>query len=464
MEELQARYSSETAWQHMALARCLIDLGDVAAALACVWEAKAGPLLDLRAAASALDPPAQAALDAAKADLSRWRAGESEHQRKLLDALREGQGERASYHRAEAARARRAVESAERQLIAAMRGLADRTGQVDLPGVRAVQAALPPGTLLLEYALLGDTFVCLLLWPGAPARYRPLASRASIMTLLNRWAVVLRSDPDDRYPAQTEQRRRQVLAALYAALVAPLIDDLADADALLIAPADILTHVPWAALDDGASALGERLTITLTPSGALWAAPFHPPPAEAPPLVLGHPGVGDRFLPHVLAELSAVARALPDARMNSAATSANLRAGPPPRLLHIACHGVTRPDTPICSYLELADGPFLLLEAHRLSLHGTALVTLSACETGERPGYGEMALALAGAFLCAGARAVLASLWAVDDNAAADLMVAFYAHLASGDPPATALRAAQLATRARHPLHWAAFQLWEGAR
>jgi CHAT domain-containing protein len=226
----------------------------------------------------------------------------------------------------------------------------------------------------------------------------------------------------------------------------------------------VLAHVPWAALSDDDRPLAARVTLTLTPSGALWAAPFTPPPASGPPRILGYAGVGERFLPAVAAEVAAVARALPDAQVIAPAAGDDLRAGPPPRLLHIASHGVTRPAAPACSYLELADGPFLLLEAHRLDLRGTALVALSACETGERPGYGEMALALAGAFLCAGARTVLASLWAVDDSAAAALMAAFYARLAAGDPPAVALRSAQHAIRPAHPLHWAAFQLWEGAR
>ncbi|KPV51887.1 hypothetical protein SE17_18690 [Kouleothrix aurantiaca] len=162
-------------------------------------------------------------------------------------------------------------------------------------------------------------------------------------------------------------------------------------------------------------------------------------------------------------ELAAIANHLPGALLNAAATCANVQALPPPQLLHIAAHGRTNADAPLYSTIELADGPLLLFEAHRLDLRGTRLVVLSACETGVRPDYGDMALALAGAFLCAGAQAVLASLWRVADDAAAALMDRFYAGLAAGSEPAAALAQAQRQVRADYPLDWAAFQLWAGA-
>jgi len=64
-------------------------------------------------------------------------------------------------------------------------------------------------------------------------------------------------------------------------------------------------------------------------------------------------------------------------------------------------------------------------------------------------------------FLLAGAPAVLATLWTVDDETAATQMAAFYRGLGNGLRPAAALRQAQLELRRAypHPYHWAAFVL-----
>jgi CHAT domain-containing protein len=93
------------------------------------------------------------------------------------------------------------------------------------------------------------------------------------------------------------------------------------------------------------------------------------------------------------------------------------------------------------------------------------LVVLSACQTAVGKDYrNEGMLTLAGAFLKAGARAVISSLWKVDDEATAALMAAFYEEMfINGLPPAAALRAAQLRIsrqpRWRSPYFWAGFTL-----
>jgi CHAT domain-containing protein/Tfp pilus assembly protein PilF len=115
---------------------------------------------------------------------------------------------------------------------------------------------------------------------------------------------------------------------------------------------------------------------------------------------------------------------------------------------------------------ELADGAedgiLTALEATGLDLEGTDLVVLSACETGigeVRPGEGVYGLRRA--FVIAGARTLVMSLWKVDDAATAALMSRFYRRLASGEDKAEALRQAQLEIRRvdawRHPFFWASF-------
>jgi CHAT domain-containing protein len=90
---------------------------------------------------------------------------------------------------------------------------------------------------------------------------------------------------------------------------------------------------------------------------------------------------------------------------------------------------------------------------------------LSACETGSGRLEGEEGIMdLARSFLIAGAKSVVASLWAVDDLSTATLMGFFYEHLAAGLEVREALRQAQLdfirnyGSKAE-PYYWAGFEV-----
>jgi CHAT domain-containing protein/tetratricopeptide (TPR) repeat protein len=465
MEELQARYSSETSPYHLCLTAAHLALGDVAQAFEAVCIAKAGPLLDLRAAGRSLGTAANATLESAKATLARWREEERYHTRQVLDAVRHDQHERAEHHIQRVQAAAAEVRASEQVFTAASRMLGDRSGQSRVPNPAEIQAALASGMALLEYAQVDDDLICFLVQPHQPIVLKRLGKSRALAALLDRWSLVCRRLMDDQQPTDARQQVQAVLAPLWDMLIAPWQQALGAATHLLIAPWGMLHHVPWAALFDGTAYLSDRFMLTLTPCAAMWAVPTVPPATSpGPPRLLGYAGSGDDRLSYVAEELDAIARHLPGAQIYLPATSVELRAPSPPSLLHIGAHGLTNPTAPLCSTLELADGPLLLVEAHRLDLHGTRLVVLSACETSVRPDYGEMALALAGAFLCAGAQAVLASLWRIADEATADLMERFYAALAAGISPAAALRLAQQQVRTTYPLDWAAFQLWAGGR
>jgi CHAT domain-containing protein len=76
------------------------------------------------------------------------------------------------------------------------------------------------------------------------------------------------------------------------------------------------------------------------------------------------------------------------------------------------------------------------------------LVVLSACETGlgGKLGNGEEILGFGYQMQKTGARAAIASLWAVDDGGTESLMTAFYTFLASSKlTKSEALRQAQIA-------------------
>jgi CHAT domain-containing protein len=106
-----------------------------------------------------------------------------------------------------------------------------------------------------------------------------------------------------------------------------------------------------------------------------------------------------------------------------------------------------------------------MAEIMRLKLNAD-LVTLSACRTGlGKLVNGEGVLGLTRAFLYAGTRSVLASLWNVNDIATAELMTAFYRNLRLDLSKDEALRRAKLEQLDgkqpawHHPYFWASFVL-----
>jgi hypothetical protein len=109
---------------------------------------------------------------------------------------------------------------------------------------------------------------------------------------------------------------------------------------------------------------------------------------------------------------------------------------------------------------EAEDGLLTAEDVTGLDLLATELVVLSACETGlGEVRVGEGVFGLQRAFMLAGARSLVMSLWAVPDEATRELMEDFYKRLLAGEGRADALRNAQLKLREQYPdpLYWGAF-------
>lgn len=109
---------------------------------------------------------------------------------------------------------------------------------------------------------------------------------------------------------------------------------------------------------------------------------------------------------------------------------------------------------------EAEDGLLTAEDVTGLDLLNTELVVLSACETGlGEVRTGEGVFGLRRAFVLAGARTLVMSLWKVPDQQTQELMEDFYRRLTAGQGRADALREAQRSLQARYPepLYWGAF-------
>jgi CHAT domain-containing protein len=246
-------------------------------------------------------------------------------------------------------------------------------------------------------------------------------------------------------------------------------------DTVVFVPDGPLRSVPVAALYDARrdEFLIERYALAIVPSLALTdPRPIAPGQVQMLAAGISEPVGGFPPLLAVAGEIEALdqtfsGRALLNSEFEIARFEREVERQPF-GIVHIASHGEFS-DDPAQSFLLAFDGR---LSMDRLaSLVATTrfraeqpleLLTLSACETAA--GNDRAALGLAGIALRSGARSALASLWAVNDVASAELIVAFYRELAAGQVSrARALQRAQLAMLEhrgfRHPALWSAFVL-----
>ena len=164
------------------------------------------------------------------------------------------------------------------------------------------------------------------------------------------------------------------------------------------------------------------------------------------------------------------------------ATEENLLKVNAPKILYLSTHGFFLKDksilNPMLKSIILLDGAnesirhkkgngiVSGLELAGLNLHGTELVVLSACQTGV--GEVEDAEGVAGlskAFMRAGARKIIMTLWSVDDSKSSLLMKKFFEGVQSGLSYGNALREAKLwmirDKESSHPFYWSGFVMNE---
>jgi len=172
------------------------------------------------------------------------------------------------------------------------------------------------------------------------------------------------------------------------------------------------------------------------------------------------------FAPQEARAIAELYRTEPLSGSQATETAFRVRAGQAD-IIHLAAHGELNPVQPLFSRIlfgkdGINDGSLEVHEVYGLDLKEADLVVLSACDTQLGPlSRGDDFVGLSRAFLAAGAPAVVATLWPVDDEATGLLMTRFYSNRNDGLGAAAALAAAQRATRAKypHPYYWAGFIL-----
>lgn len=294
---------------------------------------------------------------------------------------------------------------------------------------------------------------------------------------------------------------------IYNILLAPVAARLEGASDLLISPDGPLTVVPFEVLlsdpSGGASYrdlpyLLRKHSISYVPSASVLAGlreprlepeagtalhktliafgdPIYPAQVAVSPLRAAVSPAAAPRLPGTGDEIEAIARLYPATEVaryvGGDATEENVKANPllhTAQRIHFATHGLVDEVRPHLSGLMLTrlpdsreDGLLQVHEIFNLRLNAE-LVTLSACETGlGEQVTGEGMVGLTRAFLYAGARSLLVSLWPVSDRSTPELMTAFYLHLGDTRTKAEALRQAKLERIAKgeEPYRWAPFIL-----
>ncbi|MEG4106731.1 CHAT domain-containing protein [Microcoleus sp. S13_C5] len=225
---------------------------------------------------------------------------------------------------------------------------------------------------------------------------------------------------------------------------------------LIIVPHDALHHIPFAALPIGDNRyLGEKFLIRYAPScQVLEFCQQRPSPGNNLNCGTIEDATDDLPCANFEGEQLAVLYNIPDnQRLKGCrqATVSNYRElAQTVQILHSSHHAQSRFDNPLESTLILGDGCITLgqLMTPAWRLPQLSDVFLSCCETGL--GLTEITgdiLTFSTAFLSAGARSVISTLWAVDDLATALFSIFYYQEWQQGKNRPEAMRQAQVKLR-----------------
>ena len=282
---------------------------------------------------------------------------------------------------------------------------------------------------------------------------------------------------DDDQTSEPMQGTTDLLQPLYDVALGPT-EDLLDGDELIVVPDGALSKAPWAALSE---TLRIRTVPSLTSLKVITDSPieYH---SKSGALLVGDPclkKITDKRgnpiydpLKYARMEVEMIGEIQKSQTLTGedATKEAVLQRIASVALVHIAAHGrketgeiVLAPDPRWGSKTPTEEDYILKMSDIQAVKLRARLVVLSCCHSGQGPVSSEGVVGMARAFLFAGARSVLATLWAIDDEATMMFMKSFYQQLGSGESASVALQRAMKCLRDSHdysaPKYWAPFVL-----
>ena len=269
----------------------------------------------------------------------------------------------------------------------------------------------------------------------------------------------------------------QGLKDLYNIIIAPVLKFLEGSE-MIIVPDRSLYRIPFAALnDESGEYLSEKFRIRVIPSLTTLKliqdspATYH---SQEGVLIVGDPEVGLEELPPLpfaRKEVEMIAQLLNVRPLvgKQATKQTVLQKIHSVSLIHIAAHGnadkgdiALAPAKNIKGKLKKEDFVLTMSDISKVQLRAK-LVVLSCCHSGRGQLKAEGVVGIARAFLGSGARSVLVSLWAVDDEATMQFMKQFYGHLVRGKSASESLHETMKWMRENPPFcevrKWAPFML-----
>ena len=263
---------------------------------------------------------------------------------------------------------------------------------------------------------------------------------------------------------------------LYDAVIGP-IEDFLDGDELIVVPDGALSLAPWAALSES---LRIRTIPSLTSLKLIIDSPdeYH---CKSGALLVGDPCL-KKFttklgypiydqLEYAKKEVEIIGEILKCKPLTGEAATKQevLRRINSVALVHIAAHGsketgeiALAPDPCWESKIPKEENFLRMSDIQAVKLRAR-LVVLSCCHSGQGEVSSEGVVGIARAFLFAGARSVVATLWAINDETTLEFMKSFYQHLRGGESASYALQVAMKCLRDSDkfsaPKYWAPFVL-----